>query len=79
MCDFPIVFSRVSCEEAICNAVPNLFQAARDHFRKPRLVAYFIHQGVGRDEEPLVTAEGKLEDGACTVMLLITVSLDRRS
>ena len=65
MCNLPIVFSRVCREQSIFNPISNLFQWPRHRFRKAFLVADFVHEFVGGDEEPLFAAEVELEDRAC--------------
>lgn len=64
MGNFPVVLSRVGCEEAILDAISNLRKTSRHQLRKSLLVTNLVHQGVGGDEHPLNTTEGKFENWA---------------
>jgi hypothetical protein len=60
--NFPVVLPWVGCEEAIIDPVSNLREASRHQFRESLLITDLVHQGVGCDEDPLDTTEGKFED-----------------
>jgi hypothetical protein len=65
MCNLPVVFSRVCREQSIFDTISNLFQGPRYRFRKAFLIADFVHEFVGGDEELLFAAEVELENRAC--------------
>lgn len=66
MCNLPVVFPRVSCEEPVLDSVSDLGQTASDEFRESLLIADLIHQGLSGDEDLLLTTQGKLEDWSFT-------------
>ncbi len=62
------MFVRVCREETVFNTISNLLQGPRDHLRKTLLIAYFVHQFVGGNEESVNTTEVELEDRAWRVV-----------
>jgi hypothetical protein len=65
VCNLPIMFSRVRCEQAIFHTISNLFQCAGYHFREPFFVADLVHELVSRDEKLLFSSKAQLKDGTC--------------
>lgn len=47
--------------------ISNLIQSTRHYLREPFLVAYFVHEFVGRYEDSFVATKSKLEDRAWEV------------
>ena len=57
MCDLPVMLASNSCEETIVSKSAQLMDAAGHCFLEALLVAHFIYEGIGRDEQPLTPTQ----------------------
>lgn len=65
MRDLPIMFSRMCSKQPVSNSIPDLPQAASNHFREAFLVAYFVDERVGGEVEFVDATKIQLEYLTC--------------